>query len=63
MLWAVLFSGVGLGFFTYGRKQKVVIPFFVGIALCVAPYFIKTVIALVISCTILIAIPYFFRSR
>ena len=63
MLWSVLFSGIGLGFFTYGRKQKAVVPLLVGIALCVMPYFITTTMALVIASVVFLAIPYFLRTR
>ena len=34
-----LFGAVGMGVFAYGRKQRRVLPFFVGAALMVYPYF------------------------
>lgn len=38
LLWGVLFSSIGLGFFMYGaRKQKASIPFACGVALMIYP--------------------------
>jgi hypothetical protein len=61
LLWGVLFGSIGFGFFLYGKKQKTVVPLITGIALCVVPYFIANVYALVIVGVILIAIPFFVR--
>ena len=61
ILWGVLFGGIGLGFFTYGRKQKAIVPLFTGIALFMLPYFIANVFMLVSAGVILMAIPYFVR--
>tara|TARA_B100000809_G_scaffold8689_1_gene8351 strand:+ start:833 stop:955 length:123 start_codon:yes stop_codon:yes gene_type:complete len=27
MVWGILFGGIGMGYFVYGRKQKAIIPF------------------------------------
>ncbi len=61
LLWGVLFGGIGLGFFLYGKKQKAVVPLFTGIALFVFPYFVHNVYALVIVGITLVAIPYFVK--
>lgn len=61
MVWSVLFGGIGLGYFIYGKKQKKAVPFLTGIALFVFPYFMPSVILLLIVGVILIAIPYFIR--
>ena len=61
MIWSVLFGGIGLGYFMYGKKQKKAVPFLVGIALFVFPYFMPSVALLFIVGCILIAIPYFVR--
>lgn len=31
LLFGVLFSSIGLGYFIYGKKQKVIMPFFCGL--------------------------------
>jgi predicted membrane protein len=59
LLWGVLFSSVGLGFFIYGKKQRAPVPLVCGIALMIYPYFIPNVFALV--AIVLSAIPYFLR--
>jgi hypothetical protein len=59
LIWGVLFGALGIGFFTYGRKQKAVVPLINGIALFVFPYFISNVYMLVIVGAVLVALPYF----
>ncbi len=61
LMWGVFFGGIGMGYVIYGKKQKKTIPFGVGIALCVFPYFISNVYALAITGMALIALPYFVR--
>ena len=61
LLWGLLFGSIGFGFFLYGKKQKAVVPLITGIALCVVPYFIANVYALVIVGVILMAIPFIVR--
>lgn len=61
LIWGMLFGAIGLGFFTYGKKQKAVVPLFTGIVLFMFPYFISNVYMLVIVGVILVAIPYIVR--
>jgi hypothetical protein len=57
----LLFGSIGLGFFVYGRKQKVVVPLVCGLVLMVFPYFISNTILLVAIGVALMAVPYFVR--
>jgi hypothetical protein len=61
LLWGLLFSSIGLGFFLYGKKQRAVVPLVCGIVLMVYPYFIANVTALVVIGVVLAAVPYFLR--
>jgi len=61
LLWGVLFSSIGLGFFVYGRKQRSIMPLLTGLALMVYPYFVDTVMLLIGAGIVLIALPYFVR--
>jgi len=61
LVWGVLFGAIGLGFFTYGKKQKAAVPLIAGIALLVFPYFIANVYMLVLTGIALVALPYFVR--
>jgi hypothetical protein len=61
LLWGLLFSSIGVGFFVYGKRQRSAVPLMCGIALCIYPYFISNVIALVAIGIALSCIPYFFR--
>jgi len=62
LLWGVLFSSIGLGFFIYGKKQKANVPFVCGILLMIYPYFISssTTLLVLVGC-ILTAIPFLIR--
>lgn len=61
LLWGLLFSSIGLGFFIYGRKQRKVVPLACGVALMVVPYFISSNLVLVLVGIALSAVPYFVR--
>lgn len=61
LIWAMLFGAIGLGFFTYGKKQRAVVPLLTGIALFVFPYFVTDLYMLLLSGFALMAIPYFVK--
>lgn len=61
LLWGMLFGAIGFGYVLYGKKQKAVVSLITGIALCVVPYFIANVYALVMVGVILMAIPFIVR--
>lgn len=61
LIWAMLFGAIGLGFFSYGRKQRAVVPLLTGIALFVFPYFVTDLYMLLLSGLALMAIPYFVK--
>ena len=61
LVWGVLFSSIGIGYFIYGRRQGKTIPLLCGVALMVYPYFMPNSIALVIIGLIFAAVPYFVR--
>ncbi len=61
LMWSVLFGGIGLGFFLYGKKQKAVAPLFAGIALMAFPYVVTNTYALVGIGLALIMLPFIVR--
>lgn len=61
LMWGVLFSSIGMGYFIYGKKQNATVPLLCGIALMIIPYFITSVMMMVLLCAALIAVPYFIR--
>lgn len=61
LLWGLVFSSVGLGFFIYGKKQQAIVPLVCGLALMIYPYFIANTLLLVGIGLALIALPYFVR--
>jgi hypothetical protein len=61
LLWGLLFGSIGLAFFIYGRKQRMVVPLVCGLTLMIFPYFVSNNILLVVLGLVLMALPYFFR--
>ncbi|HVS13135.1 MAG TPA: hypothetical protein VMV46_04380 [Thermoanaerobaculia bacterium] len=61
LLWSLLFGVLGLGFFTYGKRQQAAVPLVCGLALMVCPYFVSGTWLLVGIGATLVALPYFVR--
>ena len=59
LVWTMIFSSVGLGFFIYGKRQSAIMPMVCGVALMIYPYFVSSVILLVIIGVVLMVLPYF----
>lgn len=58
----LMLSAIGLGFFTYGRKQKVLPPLLCGLALMAVPWFVPTTGWMLAVGAGLMAIPWFMRE-
>jgi hypothetical protein len=61
LLWGVVFGSLGLGFFSYGARQKAVVPLSCGAGLMIYPYFMPNTIVLVLVGLVLVVIPYFVK--
>jgi len=61
LLWGVLFSSIGLGYFIYGKRQGAPVPLVCGIGLMVFPYFVSNSWAMVLVGALLMGVPYFIR--
>ena len=61
LLLGVIFSSIGLGYFLYGKKQKMTVPFVAGLVLMVFPYFIESNLLLGGIGMLLSIAPYFLR--
>lgn len=61
MLWGTLFGAIGLGFFIYGSRQKMIVPWTVGTALMIDGWFVSSTAGLLAIDIGLIAMAYFFR--
>jgi len=62
ILWHLFYGAIGLGFFVYGRRQRMAVPFISGVGLMLAPYFFQNVWLLLLSGIVLMALPYYIRS-
>jgi len=61
LVWALLFGSIGLGYFTYGRRQSQPVARYIGIALMVFPYFVTGVTAVVIVGILLLTFPFLIK--
>ena len=61
LLWGLLFGSIGVGFFIYGKKQRMAVPLVCGLALMFFPYLVSNPFWLVGIGITLVALPYFFR--
>lgn len=61
LMWGVIFGSIGMAFFIYGKKQKATVPFLAGLGLCVFPYFIANIYAMVGVGACLVALPFFVK--
>jgi len=60
-MWGLIFGSIGLGFFVYGKKQKVITPLLCGMGLMVFPYFVSNLTIMMLFGLVLIALPYFIK--
>jgi hypothetical protein len=61
LMWGVIFGAFGLGFFVYGKKQKVIMPVVSGIGLMLIPYVISNTMVLVLIGIILIVLAFIIK--
>jgi hypothetical protein len=57
LLWGIVFSSIGVGYFVYGKKRDNLAIRFTGLALILFPYFIDNVFLLALVGLILMALP------
>lgn len=61
LFWGMLFSTIGVGFYVYGKRQAKFSALVCGTALVIYPWFVSSVLWLIVIGVVLMAIPYFFR--
>lgn len=61
LLWGMLFGSFGVGFVSYGKKQKHLIALLCGIALIVFPYFVTDTLWMIVVGLALIIAPFVVR--
>jgi hypothetical protein len=61
LLWGLLFSSIGIGYFVYGRKQNNKIVLYSGLGLMIYPYFVNTVLGIILIGIGLILLPRFLK--
>ncbi|MDE2348863.1 MAG: hypothetical protein KGL92_10205 [Gammaproteobacteria bacterium] len=61
LLWGLLFSSIGFGYFLYGKKQRAPVPLVCGVVMMAYPYFVSNAYLLVAIGVVVGAVPYFMR--
>jgi hypothetical protein len=59
LIWGLVFSSIGIGYFIYGRKQSNLVARYCGIALILYPYLVTSTLAMVAVGIALMLIPRF----
>lgn len=59
--WGLLFGTLGIGYFVYGKRQRMVMALASGVALMVFPYFISNTFLLLVVGAALLALPFLFK--
>jgi hypothetical protein len=62
LLASVLWSGIGAGYWIYGKKQRAVVPLFGGIALIVISWVITSAVWMSLTAIAIMFAVYFFRD-
>lgn len=58
LVWGLLFGSIGIGYLTYGRRQRAVLPFLCGIGLIAVPYLVSGAILTVGVGLALLVLPF-----
>lgn len=61
LIWGVLFSSIGIGYFMYGKSQSRVLTMVCGLGLIVYPYFVGSALWMVLIGVSLSAAPWYWR--
>jgi len=61
-IWSIVLGTVGMGYFTYGKQQRKIIPFISGVGLFILPYFVDNLTLLFIGAFILMALPFVIKD-
>jgi len=62
LMLSMLFGTLGMGYVIFARKAGLIMPAIAGVALMVVPYFISSVLLMVIACLGLAAVPFILRD-
>jgi len=62
LMLSMLFGTVGMGFLMYAKKAGQLVPALAGLGLMICPYFIPSVLAMVLVCVALMAVPFVLRE-
>lgn len=59
--WGFLFGTLGVGYFVYGKNQRMAMPLICGICLMIFPYFVSSSFVMVVVGSALLSAPFLFK--
>ncbi len=57
LIWGVFFGIIGMGYFSFGRKQDRLVFMLTGAALMLFPYFVEGITATIVTGVLLLILP------
>lgn len=61
LFWGMLFGSIGIGYFMYGKRQAAIMPMVCGVVLMVFPYFVSSLVWMLLIGAALVAAPWYWR--
>ena len=61
-IWGIVLGAIGMGYFTYGKQQRKIMPLISGVGLFVLPYFVDNLTLLLIGAFALMALPFVIKD-
>ncbi len=59
--WGFLFGSIGVGYFVYGKRQRMVMPLICGLGLMIFPYFVSNSLVMVLMGCALLSAPFLYK--
>ena len=61
-LWSMLFGAVGMGYLVCGKNEARMVPLLCGLGLCACPYFVSSLLWMLVIGIALTLLPWFMRA-
>lgn len=62
-LWSILFGAIGMAYLVYGKNEKKLVPLLCGLSLCAYPYFVSSVLWMLLIGVALTLVPWFIKTE
>jgi hypothetical protein len=62
-LWSILFGAIGMAYLVYGKNERKPLPLICGLSLCAYPYFVSSVLWMLLIGVALTLVPWFIKTE